>query len=563
MCLCARPVRQQQRKEHQRAPLHRLVTLNGDLDRMNDLIDLKGARLDLVVETLKKRYEKNAMNTYASYPQCLVAVNPGYDPQRADSAVVEDYAFVTSPLRPHVFGIASAAHQQMCLDRSDHAIVTNGDSGSGKTEATRRILRFFAQRTAAPGRIESQAAKIIDVLDVFGNASTAANQNASRYGKFVSLLHEKTGSHTTADSGRVATTLLEQRRVVSRSYQERSFHIFYQMCAGADREEARQLGLLKAVDYTYLADNRQIEASLHEDAAWYKSTRTAMADAGLSADEQLEILKVCSCVLAIGNVDFTDAVDSISFTDSKKAEVVANLLGVDRSVLFRRFAYRSVVTGRRTEEYAMSTAEARSKRDGLAELTYTRLFHWLVDRLNASLQPVRDMDAHKYSTICALDLYGFEAVDANGFDQLCVNFADEANRSLCSRIFFEKERTEYLEDGVDFPIRVENLPQTGCLDTLERPREGLVACLDRECDVANSADQSFNAKLGASPPMAAHAKNLRVPRGADFVLRHTAGDVAYRVDGFCSSNRASQHEDFVSMCQASRNPFVRCEGPTI
>jgi myosin-1 len=125
------------------------------------------------------------------------------------------------------------------------------------------------------------------------------------------------------------------------------------------------------------------------------------------------IFKLCSAVLALGNVDFTDARDgSVSFAKTARAQTVATLLGIDRGSLFRALAFRSVLVGVRRAEYQNSMAEARAVRDAAAACLYRRLFYWLVGRLNRTLRaPATD---EPRAGLAVLDLYGFESMDTNG-----------------------------------------------------------------------------------------------------------------------------------------------------
>ena len=75
------------------------------------------------------------------------------------------------------------------------------------------------------------------LLEAFGNAKTVRNDNSSRFGKFVEIEFDATGRVSGAS---VSTYLLERSRVVSINSPERSYHIFYQLCAGANPEQRRQ-----------------------------------------------------------------------------------------------------------------------------------------------------------------------------------------------------------------------------------------------------------------------------------------------------------------------------------
>jgi hypothetical protein len=64
------------------------------------------------------------------------------------------------------------------------------------------------------------------VLEAFGNAKTALNNNSSRFGKFVQVLFSEDGVIVGAAT---EIFLLESIRVIHHETAEENFHIFYQV----------------------------------------------------------------------------------------------------------------------------------------------------------------------------------------------------------------------------------------------------------------------------------------------------------------------------------------------
>ena len=157
---------------------------------------------------------------------------------------------------PHIFGITGGAFPAaaLCVKKSQ-AMLISGESGAGKTEATKHILRFLAaassdmQQRAAGGRtgrrrrvprraprrlgqLERQIIAANPLMEAFGNAKTIHNNNSSRFGKLISIQLSKVGQIMGAN---IIQYLLEKSRVVAQAKDERNYHIFYQLLGGVTR----------------------------------------------------------------------------------------------------------------------------------------------------------------------------------------------------------------------------------------------------------------------------------------------------------------------------------------
>jgi myosin heavy subunit len=103
---------------------------------------------------------------------------------------------------------------------------------------------------------------------------------------------------------------------------------------------------------------------------------------------------------------------------------VATLLKLDAQALRFALVHQANSIGPRKERIVvpLTRAQAGAGRDALAQRLYSRLFSWLVTCLNDVIESsVIDNDDHSLLRINLLHIFGFEIVEHNSFEQLCIN----------------------------------------------------------------------------------------------------------------------------------------------
>ena len=118
----------------------------------------------------------------------LVAINPfQYLPIYGADLMHDYHRPGNRQLPPHVFAVAAAAHKSMSLNNADQAVLISGESGAGKTEATKHCLSFLAEMAGSENAVEGQVLQANPILEAFGNAKTLRNNNSSRFGKWIEV----------------------------------------------------------------------------------------------------------------------------------------------------------------------------------------------------------------------------------------------------------------------------------------------------------------------------------------------------------------------------------------
>jgi len=485
------------------------------------------------------------------------------------------------------------AFNAMMIDEQRQAILISGESGAGKTESAKMVMQYLAHRTAPlaspakPGAkplpkpppggaaeppsagtapIEEQVLESNPLLEAFGNAKTVRNDNSSRFGKFVEIDFDVAGRVSGAC---ISTYLLERSRVVSINAPERSYHIFYQLCAGASPEQRAALRLeAGAAGFRYLAASATGGAAPCftldnvDDAEELRSTLDAMAIVGLGEAEREAVLRTVAAVLHLGNVEFAPAPDEGAAPAGPGAAAalgaVASLLEVAEPALLTALTTRVIATAGERIVKRLSAAAAAASRDSLAKNLYARLFDWLVAAVNRKISALGG-GGRGGRSIGILDIYGFESFQDNSFEQLCINLANERLQQQFNQHVFKGEQEEYAREGIDWSY-VQFVDNQDCLEVLEgsaaAPALAVFPLVDEACRLPRATYQdlahSLRTRLADRPRFSAP----RRPQHS-FAVEHYAGRVTYSTELLLDKNKDFTVAEHVGLLAGSGSPFVR------
>ncbi|KAK1789349.1 hypothetical protein P4O66_014878 [Electrophorus voltai] len=563
----------------------------------DDLVILEVLDEDTIITHLQKRFEQLQIYTYVG--DILIALNPFqnltiYTPQF--SYLYHGVKRSDNP--PHIFATADAAYQGMVTSCKDQCIVISGESGAGKTESAHLIVQHLTFLGKANNRtLREKILQVNPLVEAFGNACTAINDNSSRFGKYLEMKFTSTGAVMGA---KISEYLLEKSRVIKQAIGEKNFHIFYYIYAGLYHQQSLRTYRLPektAPRYIESAHGKVVQdivsSKLYQDQ--FNAIQHCFRIIGFSEEEVNSVYKILAAILNIGNIEFASITsqhqtDKSEVPNSEALENAAALLCIGPEELQEALTSYCVVARGETIIRTNTVDKATDVRDAVSKALYGRLFGWIVNRTNTLLQP----DAHARAAdsgvhVGILDIFGFENFRQNSFEQLCINIANEQiqfyfnqhifaleqvrhknspadpmlifvrtrlvrSRMVSSELICVFLKMEYQSEGVDASL-VEYQDNRPILDMFLQKPLGLLSLLDEESCFPQATDQTLVDKFDDN----LHCKYFWRPKRVElcFGIQHYAGQVLYNVDGFLEKNRDTLPADIVVVLRTSENKLLQ------
>ncbi|KAH8047669.1 hypothetical protein JL722_12930 [Aureococcus anophagefferens] len=365
-----------------------------------------------ILDNIQHRFRMDLI--YTNTGPILIAMNPfKWLPIYGDDVIGRYHGRPYGALPPHCYQEAEDAFTSLQRTRKNQAIVICGESGAGKTETTKLMLHYLsvaskrtsarresgAEQGAGGPTIAERMVASNPLLEAFGNAKTLRNDNSSRFGKFTRF--DFAMNSAVINGGHIENLLLEKVRVVEQAPGERNYHVFYQLCRGASKgllEGAAAMGLagaaLEPASHGYSSGCADV-AHL-DDAEEFQATVAALDALGVRSDERERIFSVAAAVAWLGDVTFVEAADDGSAVapGDKALAQAAKLLGV-------------------------GAARRGPARDAAFDVS----------------------GGKETQFIGVLDIFGFEDMHSNGFEQVFINTTNEmlqkVNKAHGGSPFFE------------------------------------------------------------------------------------------------------------------------------
>ena len=429
-------------------PSHRCLSATNHITsnaNPEDLVLLPDVNQASILACTRERF--NSKKIYTSLGVVLMVVNPfefivGLYGEDVICKYVDP---LKKGLLSHVYLVPSRAYKNMCSSGKSQSILISGESGAGKTEATKQCLSFLTYiadtakkndnqtsvsqvfSEAKEGQIADRIIAASPILEAFGNAQTSRNPNSSRFGKWMVLNFD---DNNCIRSSSIISYLLEKSRVTQRDSKERNYHIFYQLIRGISPSQLKAFNIIPDVQsYHYLQSSQQ-PPDLN-DARNYSHTYESFKKMGFPEEEVMHILRIVAAVLLLGNITFisTENGEASEVANLEQMNHVATALYVEPLILKYALCNRSIESGKRSKSMItikLTASKAADGRDSLARALYDKLFIDIIATINKNNHSDDHFDGNMTDrSIGLLDIFGFEIFVENSFEQICINYCNE------------------------------------------------------------------------------------------------------------------------------------------
>lgn len=604
-----------------------------------------------ILENIRVRFGQGKI--YTSTAHVLLAMNPYRDIPNLYSEETKKsyYGKHMSQMPPHPYSIADHSYRNMVLDRRNHAIVISGESGAGKTETAKIVMSYLAEVGILPnssdtdgldegGMTERQRRRRMQIrlsyashtifgeqeardiqrrilsanpiLEAFGNARTVCNYNSSRFGRLNKLYYNE---HGFLKGGGITTYLLESSRCVKHNYNERTYHCFYQLVHGATDEELKDLYLERDASRYLLLNqgNLAYSSEVERDRDQFNILRQSLSINGVSYEGQSSLFRILSGIILLGNIRYRDfegtgmvkEKERLEFEDPELVASVASLFGISADLLVDILLVKQLKVGNNQTPVSISRTSQQSLQliHSIIRSIYIRIFNWVVSHINRftsckgedvgqTVSPRKQNITNSANSlyIGILDIYGFEKLEINSFEQLCINLANEKLQEFFVEKVLQSEQKLYQQEGLVW-TNIE-IPRTQpVLDLIF----DLFSLLDDDSRLKSQGQditdmtfwQKINNKYGKSVHSCAYGSSYSPSRvlgssgwgegggsklikfplnglkklsqsdmSAVFLIKHYAGSVEYTLNGWLEKNHDKIIPELEEILENSSNEIL-------
>ena len=530
-------------------------------EKCEDMVNLTFLNDASVFWNLKTRYQVKMIHTYSGL--FVVVVNPYKRYPIYTHRVAKIYLGKRrNEVPPHLWAIAETAYRGMLTNTKNQAMLITGESGAGKTENTKKVITYLAMVATGSGKksakkvsLEDQIVATNPILESYGNAKTARNDNSSRFGKFIRIHFTTSGKLAGCD---IVSYLLEKSRITEQQEVERSYHIFYQLLQPYGDGIGEGLKKMchtsdEIYDYIYVSQGKT-KVDTIDDNEELEYTEDAFNVLGFSEEEKFDCYKLTAGVMTFGGVEFKtkgrdDQAECEDIGPDSFPGKAAALCGVNALSMIKMFCKPRIKVGTEWVTKGQTCEQATNAVGGIARSIFDRVFKWLIEKCNETLI---DPTLKKANFCAVLDIAGFEIFEYNGFEQISINFVNEKLQQFFNHHMFVVEQEEYVKEGIDWEMVDFGLDLQAAIIMFEKPM-GLWAILEEESLFPKATDKSFEEKLKASLgklPIFLKPQS-KTDKNAHFAISHYAGIVSYNVTNWLEKNKDPVNDSVVEVFKST------------
>eukprot|EP00746_Dinoflagellata_sp_MGD_P162844 gnl/MRDRNA2_/MRDRNA2_90577_c0_seq1.p1 gnl/MRDRNA2_/MRDRNA2_90577_c0~~gnl/MRDRNA2_/MRDRNA2_90577_c0_seq1.p1 ORF type:complete len:1463 (-),score=363.35 gnl/MRDRNA2_/MRDRNA2_90577_c0_seq1:195-4583(-) len=537
-----------------------------------------------ILDNLQRRYAKDEIYTYTA--SVLLAVNPykSLPGMYSQEKRAEYTGKFFGSLPPHPYALADAAYRILMREGQNQAFVISGESGAGKTETAKIVMQHLVHASGSDSASANRFLQTQPILESFGNAATLRNHNSSRFGKYNSVYFNAKGN--LADSG-TTTYLLETSRVYHQAEGERNYHVFHEMLSGFSDEQLAELKLARS-KHKLVPELSKEKAKLFEDKdkANFARLTTALESIDINDEMVKEIFKVLAGILHLGNMPKDDEnEDDDEVDDNEEAsalkrndvnldslEAACELLGLDCDELRGTWKLRRIKIPGRNSCHMVNRKKLNAEHtlQALIKNLYQRLFDKVVSLINASFQTHAEEKRDKCNQIGILDIYGFERLQTNSFEQLCINLANERLQQFFVENVLNGEQSLYKREGLPWEgVKLpDSTPVVSTVSTVFKVLDEF--CMHQSKGLEGKTDANFCERCLSEVAKdteqrkkltklkmtgGRHTKGLAQNEG--FIITHYAGEVQYNTKSWMDKNNDRVLPEIEELMSGSSNELLR------
>lgn len=486
----------------------------------NNLINLKHLNNASILQTINLRYLNNNIYTYND--NILIALNPFKKLNIYNSIIINKYKN-TNFKEPHVFLQAKKALINL-KKQKNQSILISGESGSGKTQSTKYIMKYITSCCKTTTKyISSKILASNNILEAFGNAKTIKNNNSSRFGKFIKLLFN---SNLILVGAEIKTYLLEKIRVTNISNKERNYHIFYILLNNLSFKQKCDLFIENSAEKYCILNKSKCTNAIECNNEIYNSLIKSFEILNFTNEDINYIFKIIAVILNFGNIEHLKNLENNIFLINS-----SKLLKIDKNNLIDLLKYKYIYPNNETIRLDNNLNDFNIIKKSFCMSMYEYLFNHIVLKINKNIY-----SSYNYY-IGILDIFGFEIFKNNGFEQLCINYTNEKLQQLFNHYIFELKQREYKSENIEW-TDIEYPNNKDIISLINNKKKSIFSLLTEQCILKNGSDKAFYTNIYK---ILLYNNNLKINSSNKYnnqlTISHYAGDVLYNIHNFIIKNK--------------------------